>query len=229
MGGFPEVQSLWVLCTSPARMASVEEPKRPLSSYFIFLNDSRDALTKELGSDATKKGAVASLASKKWKELPGKDRKLFEQKAADNKKEYEKAIEAFKADGGEVGKRKAEKATKKAKRDAKRARKESGKPKKPPNAYQIFVNEIRPEIMKSLPAGSGVAAIGKEAGEKWKKVSEKDKEKYQQAYEKGKAAYVKELEAWKAANANKENAGNDDNNDEDAAEDDEDDEDEDEE
>merc|ERR1712113_353225 len=124
-------------------------------------------------------------------------------------------MEAFKASGGEVGKRKADKAAKKEKRDAKRARKASGMPKRPPNAYQIYVNEVRPDIMKSLPAGSTVAAIGKEAGERWQKVSAAQKEKYQQMYEKGKAEYQKELAAWKAANADKENVGGDEEDEED--------------
>merc|ERR1712113_1112457 len=93
-------------------------------------------------------------------------------------------MEKFKAAGGEVGKRRADKAAKRDKRDAKRARKESGMPKRPANAYQIYLNEVRPDIMKKLPKGSTVAAIGKEAGERWKAVSATEKEKYQKSMRK---------------------------------------------
>merc|ERR1711920_1170479 len=129
--------------------------------------------------------------AKKWKGLSEQARKPFEDKSAAQKVAYEKAMEKFKAAGGEVGKRRADKAAKRDKRDAKRARKESGMPKRPANAYQIYVNEIRPDIMKKLPKGSTVAAIGKEAGERWKAVSATEKEKYQKMFEKNKIATKK--------------------------------------
>lgn len=42
-------------------------------------------------------------------------------------------------------------------------------PKKPAGgAYGVFVSENRAAIQATLPAGSGVPAIGKEAGRQWK-------------------------------------------------------------
>lgn len=186
-------------------MAALEEPKKAMTAYFIYLSECRPKLVQELGDDAKARGAVASLGAKKWKALSANERKPFEEKAATAKAKYEKALEAFKAAGGETGKRKADKKEKREQRAAKKARKESGQPKRPPSVYQVFANEVRPEVMASLGKGAGVPAIGKAIGERWKTVSAADKAKYQKVADEKNAAYKVELEAWKATKGNKEN------------------------
>ena len=112
-------------------MAALEEPKKPMNAYFIFLTESRPALVKELDADAKTKGAVAALGSRKWNALSDSARQPFTEKAAKAKEEYTKALEAFKSAGGEVGKRKADNVAKKQERAAKKTHKESGMPKPP--------------------------------------------------------------------------------------------------
>merc|ERR1719356_1423073 len=170
-------------------MAATEEPKRPMTAYFLYIQANRDAVQKELGVKGF--GPVTKALSARWKGLGAEEKAVFEKQAADAKAEYEKAIEAFKAAGGA-------KAAKKAKKEA---NVESGKPSKPVGgAYGRYLAHHREEIQKSLPAGSKVTAVTKAAGEQWKALSAKDREKYEAEYTEMKAKYDKELTAWKEAN-----------------------------
>eukprot|EP00808_Paulinella_micropora_P016532 g10761.t1 len=60
-------------------------PKRPMSSYFLFLADHRAKVQSEIG------GSVASMTKvlgEKWKNLPAEEKKVYEDKAEEAKKEY---------------------------------------------------------------------------------------------------------------------------------------------
>jgi len=196
-------------------MAATEEPKRPMTAYFLYVQANRDAVEKELGVKAF--GPVTKALGARWKGLGAEEKAGFEKQAADAKAEYEKAIEAFKAAGGVTGAKRKENRVEKDTKAAKKARKEanaaSGKPSKPVGgAYGRYLAHHRDEIQKSLPAGSKCTAVSKAAGERWKALSAKDKEKYEAEYNEMKAKYDKELAAWKEANG-----GDDDDDCDDAA------------
>jgi hypothetical protein len=55
--------------------------------------------------------------------------------------------------------------------------------------------------MKRLPAGSGVAAIGKALGAKFKALSDAAKKPYEEEYKRLKAKYEEELKVWKDSTA----------------------------
>ena len=180
-------------------MAALEEPKKPANAYFTYINDNRAKFTKELGSSAF--GPIAKLAGERWKTLPAKEKAAYEAQAAEKKVEYDKALVAFKAAGGEVGKKRKEKQDAKAKTAAKRAKKErdADKPKRPAGgAYGVYVNMHREEIMKGLPQGSKCTAVAKVAGERFKALSAKAKSEYETKYQEKKAKYEEEMKAWKA-------------------------------
>merc|ERR1712151_1200068 len=70
-------------------------------------------------------------------------------------------------------------------------------PKKPQNAYWIFLSDNREAITKE--AGSAKApAVGKCAGDRWKKMTEKEKAPYEKKAEAAKAAFEKAMEEFKA-------------------------------
>ncbi|XP_042858739.1 FACT complex subunit Ssrp1-like isoform X2 [Penaeus japonicus] len=72
------------------------KPKRAQSAYFIWLNEHREMIKKENpGISITE---LSKLAGQKWREL--KDKKEWEEKAAEAKKEYEAAMKEYKASGG---------------------------------------------------------------------------------------------------------------------------------
>jgi len=101
-------------------MASVQEPKKGLTSFFIFLGENREKFVKELGEKAKGRGVVASHASEKYKSLTAEQKKVYEDKAAVEKASYEKAMVEFKAQGGQVGQRRAEKRARKDVKNGKR-------------------------------------------------------------------------------------------------------------
>jgi hypothetical protein len=75
----------------------------------------------------------------------------------------------------------------------------SVKPKKAATAYFIWLNEVgRKKIIAEKFGGSGsnVAAISKEAGVLWGKMSEADKKPFQAKADKDKARYAKEMESY---------------------------------
>merc|ERR1711976_473600 len=122
----------------------------------------------------------------------GAGKKPYEAKAAEAKAAYEKAMEEFKAGGGEVGKRrqekkeaKQEKADKKAKKEA---RKNSGAPKRPVSAFWLWQTENRDALVKEAGTNK-IPVIGKLAGEKWAALSATDKAPFEKRAEACKAEY----------------------------------------
>lgn len=176
-------------------MANVEQPKKAKSSYFLWLDENRAAITKELG---TAKGSeVTKAAGEKWKTLSADDKKPYEERAAKLKDEYEAAVQAFKDGGGEIIRR--SKKDKKEKR-GKKAKKDPDAPKRPAGGgYGVYVAEHREEITKGLPADHKMTDVTKAASDKWKAMSESEKKVYVDKYLAKKAEYDTALAAYKAA------------------------------
>ncbi|XP_057526685.1 high mobility group B protein 7-like [Amaranthus tricolor] len=72
-------------------------PKRPMSGYFVFLEDFRKEY-KEIHPDSKGVKEVAKEAGAKWKAMTDEEKKPYLDKAAELKVEYEKAMEAYNAD-----------------------------------------------------------------------------------------------------------------------------------
>merc|ERR1719343_1328668 len=112
------------------KAAELQQPSRPQNAYWLWLSANREALA----SEATEKGlaavravaAVGKLGGEKWKALPAAEKKPFEEEAAKRKAAYEKAMEEFKANGGQLGKRK-DKQEARQMRSEKKARREDRK------------------------------------------------------------------------------------------------------
>ncbi|CAE8734306.1 unnamed protein product [Polarella glacialis] len=83
----------------------MEQPKKPPSSYFIWLAENREALKQEAGGGNL---SMPKLAGEKWMRLPDAQKAPSLKKAADLKKQYEKDMQEFKKAGGEAGKRRAD-------------------------------------------------------------------------------------------------------------------------
>jgi len=187
-----------------------------MTSYFLYIQDNREAVQKELGVKDF--GPVTKCLSDRWKNLSASAKATFDKKAADLKAGYEKAVVAFKEAGGVVGQKRKDKKDAKADKAAKKQKKEDNvdKPKKPAGGgYGVYISENRAEIHKGLPAGSSVTAISKVGGARWKALSEKEKAPYEAKYQTKKAKYEEELKAWKAS---KPEAAGDDEEDDDAEE-----------
>ncbi|KAL4882857.1 Non-histone chromosomal protein 6 [Aspergillus karnatakaensis] len=83
--------------TSSRKKKDPNAPKRGLSAYMFFANDNRDKVREE--NPGITFGQVGKMLGEKWKALSDKDRKPYEQKAADDKKRYEDEKAAYNAAG----------------------------------------------------------------------------------------------------------------------------------
>ncbi|KAK8480040.1 hypothetical protein V6N11_020986 [Hibiscus sabdariffa] len=121
------------------------------------------------------------------------------------------------ADERKAGKRKASvdrRSLPKAKKE-KKAKKDPNKPKRPPSAFFVFLEEFRTTFKKENPNVKAVSAVGKAAGEKWKSMSEEDKAPYEAKARKRKADYEKQMKDY---NKKQETSANGAADDEDAEE-----------
>ncbi|KAL9238089.1 hypothetical protein vseg_012562 [Gypsophila vaccaria] len=93
-----------------------------------------------------------------------------------------------KADGRLAVKKGAAKKTKPAK--------DPNKPKRPPSAFFVFMEDFRVQYKQKHPNNKSVATVGKAGGEKWKSMSDAEKAPFVQKAEKRKADYEKNMNAY---------------------------------
>ncbi|XP_041027649.1 high mobility group B protein 1-like isoform X4 [Juglans microcarpa x Juglans regia] len=113
-----------------------------------------------------------------------------------------------------VGKRKAatkadKSSSQKKQRDAK---KDPNKPKRPPSAFFVFLEEFRKDFKKEHPDVKAVSAVGKAGGQRWKSMSDAEKAPYEAKAAKRKSDYEKLMKAYnkkQESTADEENEGND--------------------
>merc|ERR1712048_1012688 len=129
--------------------------KRPLSSYFTWLKDTRKSIKGNNVAEVSKK------AGEMWKSLSAEKKKVYEDRAVKAKAEYAayiakvKETDAFKAYKGELAV----------------ARKK--KLKRPLSGYMLWFKDTRKSIK-----GKNVAEVGKKAGEIWKNLPADKKKTY---------------------------------------------------
>ena len=71
------------------------KPKKPQTAFFMYLSDHREAIKKEFPE--LKVTEISKKASERWKELPEDEKKVYNDKVAEAKKQYEKDMEAYNA------------------------------------------------------------------------------------------------------------------------------------
>ncbi|XP_059642612.1 HMG1/2-like protein [Cornus florida] len=74
--------------------------------------------------------------------------------------------------------------------------KDPNKPKRPPSAFFVFMEDFRKQYKEKHPNNKSVAAVGKAGGDKWKSFSEADKAPYLAKAEKRKTDYNKNILAY---------------------------------
>jgi len=71
-------------------------PKRPLGSFFLFAGDMRPVIKKANPSATI--GDIGKELGKRWKNIDAPTKKKYEAMAAAGKKDYEKAMEKYRAE-----------------------------------------------------------------------------------------------------------------------------------
>jgi len=97
-----------------------------------------------------------------------------------------------------IGKRKAATETqiKRQIKKEKKAKKDPNKPKRPPSAFFVFLDEFRKEYKQANPNANSVSAVGKAGGEKWRAMGDAEKAPFVAKAEKKKAEYEKSMAAY---------------------------------
>ncbi|KAL6568796.1 hypothetical protein OROHE_003537 [Orobanche hederae] len=72
--------------------------------------------------------------------------------------------------------------------------KNSNKPKRPPTAFFVFMEDFRKSFKEAYPDRKGGAVVAKEGGEKWKSMTDEEKKVYIDKAAERKAEYKKALE-----------------------------------
>ena len=105
--------------------------------------------------------------------------------------------ESKKADAKLAVNKKGAAATKGSRKASKgKAAKDPNKPKRPPSAFFVFMEEFRKQFNKEHPDNKAVSAVGKAAGAKWKSMSDAEKAPFVAKSEKRKAEYEKSMRAY---------------------------------
>ncbi|WVY93517.1 hypothetical protein V8G54_032605 [Vigna mungo] len=98
---------------------------------------------------------------------------------------------------------------KKAKVEKGKKVKDPNKPKRPPTAFFVFLDDFRKTFKEANPDSKDVKRVGKEAGEKWRSMSDEDKKPYLDKVAELKAEYEKAMESYKAGEVEEDEAGSD--------------------
>ncbi|KAK8606706.1 hypothetical protein V6N13_052468 [Hibiscus sabdariffa] len=93
-------------------------------------------------------------------------------------------VDRLKSKGAGAGKR------------AKKAAKDPNKPKRPPSAFFVFMEEFRKQYKEENPDNRSVAAVGKASGAKWKSMTDAEKAPYVQKADNRKTEYNKNIQAY---------------------------------
>ncbi|KAJ3672331.1 hypothetical protein LUZ60_007052 [Juncus effusus] len=105
-----------------------------------------------------------------------------------------KAADKAKKDSKLSVKRKAAEKPKAPKKT--KAGKDPNKPKRPPSAFFVFMEEFRKTFKEKNPNNKSVSVVGKAGGEKWKSLSEAEKAPYQAKAAKLKSEYTNKINAY---------------------------------
>lgn len=159
-------------------------PKRPLSAYFIFLNDFR-AKTKKENPDLVKNvKEFGKAAGEEWRSLSDSDKEPYMEKNAELKEEYEEAMKHYKPPKGFS---KSGKGSKKAK--------DPNAPKKPMTAFFLFMGENRQRVKEEDPDLSHTQ-VAKQLGEEWQNLDADEKADFEGRYQTALAKWKKEKAAY---------------------------------
>ena len=133
--------------TKSAIMPTTYGPKKPSTSYFMFMAATREKVKAKNPEASTTK--LSQLLGEQWRALTPDAKAVFEKKAADDKVRYQKEHAQWVAEHPEEVA--LANAAKEDKKRGKKRSKEEGAPKRALTAYIFFTNAVREETKKEAP------------------------------------------------------------------------------
>jgi len=149
-----------------------DAPKRARTAFNFFLDAFREEYKRD-HPDAKGVVGVTKAGSERWKSMSEEEKLPFEERASAAREIYQKAKAEYEAQGG-IARFKLIKG-----------------PPRPPTAYFVFLNLFRQEYKQKHPDAKGIKEMSKEAGEKWRSMTEVDKEPFEAKAKAAKEEYQK--------------------------------------
>merc|ERR1719376_547648 len=144
------------------------KPKRATSAYLYFLSHLRDQLKAQ--GKSIKIGDLAKEAAEKWHSMDEETRMPFEERAAADRKRYEKEMTIFKP------------------------ARDPNKPKRPSTAYFHFMADFRAKMKGSDISHKDVI---RQAGQAWQRLTEEQKKPYLEKQHAQQSEYDKAMEIYR--------------------------------
>ena len=162
----------------PDNKPVVDKPKRPLTSYLFFCNETRDLVKKEHPDFSGKQ--ITTELGKRWKQLSDEEKQPYIEKQKLDKERYNNE----KSEDFEEKKPKEEKIKPKKKeepKEEKKSKKKDKEPKKefiPTPGFEIFEEDSREELNDLHPEWTENMIYNEIIG-KWNKLSKVEKQVYE--------------------------------------------------
>jgi len=172
------------------RLSDPNAPKRPMSGYFMWMASGvRDKLLSE--NKGKKVTEVLKGCGDRWRKMPEKEKKIWQDKSQREKNVWNKKMKAYKKTNSfqQFQKRKQDAAMMKVKNSKKP--KDYNKPKRPLSGFFRFVNKFRKDHSEMK-----VTEVTKAAGAEWKLLNKAEKQKYVDAAAREQAKYQKDLKKY---------------------------------
>jgi len=176
-------------------------PKKPQTAYFLWLTENRERIKQE-NPDVKAGPAIVKLAGSKWAAMTDDQKKPYQERAVEAKKQYEIDFAKYKESAEytqhqervEQFKRVRDSAEK-PKSGKKKQKFDPNAPKKPPSAFDCFAEQMRADVDQKLSFTAQTAALRTQ----WRGMSAEQKAPYIAGAKKCKEAYKESMNKYLAS------------------------------
>lgn len=154
------------------------KPKRAQSAYFYYLAACREEAKKQ-GRSISRIAEFTKECSEKWRSMNGKDKKVYDDKAATDKARYDKEMASY--GGGKS-----------------RSTKDPNAPKKPLTGYFLFLADFREKHRGDDISNKDLLKM---AGEEWREMDDSEKMPYEKKSQEEQKKYELKLAEYRKGNA----------------------------
>eukprot|EP00590_Aulacoseira_subarctica_P004381 CAMPEP_0172435030 /NCGR_PEP_ID=MMETSP1064-20121228/70953_1 /TAXON_ID=202472 /ORGANISM="Aulacoseira subarctica , Strain CCAP 1002/5" /LENGTH=397 /DNA_ID=CAMNT_0013183301 /DNA_START=49 /DNA_END=1242 /DNA_ORIENTATION=+ len=135
--------------------------------------------------------SAAKNISAAWKAMSSEERKLWDEKAANDKLRYEVEKTIYSGPWKEP-------------RSCKRPKKDETAPKRPMSAFLDYSRTVRSQVIKDNPQAESSKDISKILGEMWRKLTPDEKKPFVETELELRAKYKEVIQEWRHKNGNQE-------------------------
>jgi structure-specific recognition protein 1 len=170
-------------------------PKRPQSSYFLFMATKRDGV--KSANPGMSIGEISKNIGNLWKQLPDVEKKVFEEQYAVSKAKYDEEYKAYVQ--SDAYKKFIAENPPEARKKKKKAEKEASPypPKPTKKSSWLFFNNDKRKILQKEHPEARIGELTKMASALWKGISPEEKKKYDDMAGEEKRKYDIAIVKWR--------------------------------